>query len=410
MDNVISVVTVTPNDSDGTLVAEETQSGGVRGDNRALRLVFDSLNSAYRYQIEIVDGSGAYDITVPFQAKNGTLEYEIPAAWTAPGTAALRLVAIGEGENPVVRHYGPLHLHFADREDGTAMGEMLPRWQTVMAEAQEAAQKALVLAENSANILHVMVENGIASHSPSEIKAFRDNGGVVVVNDNAFFGYDDGDYGVLFFAYKISTDYIYITEYCINPNKSVNTNTYEHARYTLVDPTLSIYGRAADAGAVGRKFSDVESDIEVLLNATEKTNAVLRVTVEIGVASHSLSEIKAFRDAGGFVLLGDNAFLTDADEYYAYFESHKINLETVGRTEYMINDSKHVEIVPLNYEGITDKTLTKQWVAADAKAVGDKFSDMESDVDGLRTEIGDIETALDSILAIQEQLIGGDGE
>lgn len=43
-----------------------------------------------------------------------------------------------------------------------------------------------------------------------------------------------------------------------------------------------------------------------------------------------------------------------------------------------------------------DATLTQAGMAADAKAVGDR--------------IGDIETALDAIIAIQEELIGGDGE
>lgn len=42
-----------------------------------------------------------------------------------------------------------------------------------------------------------------------------------------------------------------------------------------------------------------------------------------------------------------------------------------------------------------DTTLTQAGMAADAKAVGDRF--------------GDVETALDGIIAIQNELIGGDG-
>ena len=42
-----------------------------------------------------------------------------------------------------------------------------------------------------------------------------------------------------------------------------------------------------------------------------------------------------------------------------------------------------------------DTTLTQAGMAADAKAVGDRF--------------GDVETALDAIIDIQNQILGGDG-
>lgn len=142
MSEVRKELMVTVDAATGAVTPNTPQQAGVRGDNRALHLVFEPLSEQYRYQLEIVDGSGGYDVTLPLEAVNGRLEYDVPAAWTSPGTAAIRLVTVGEGDDPFIRHFAPLHLYFADREDGTAMGEMLPRWQTVMTEAQKAAEAA----------------------------------------------------------------------------------------------------------------------------------------------------------------------------------------------------------------------------------------------------------------------------
>ncbi len=242
MSTVTSVLRVTVNDNDGGLYPTEPQRGGVYGDNEALILEFSPLDEAYHYQIEVVDGSGCYDVTLPLTAQDGKLSYAVPAAWTAPGTAAVRLVAVGEGEKPVLRHYAPLYLQFSDREQGTAMGEMLPRWQTVMVESQEVlaaarvavtaakvatqeAQDAAEVARQSRgpkgdtgpqgpkgdkgdqgpkgekgdkgeqglkgekgddHVLHVTVANGRASHTPRAIKAFAEAGGLVVLGHGYF--------------------------------------------------------------------------------------------------------------------------------------------------------------------------------------------------------------------------------
>ena len=141
----------------------EVQTAGFYGDHHAARLVISGLQADCRYCLEIVDGGGAYDITERMSAPNGTLTYDIPASWTAPGTARVRVVRVGEerGDDTQYVHYAPLLLYFADREDGTAMGEMLPRWQAVMTEVEgkiatsiEATWKANVQAaraENAAN-------------------------------------------------------------------------------------------------------------------------------------------------------------------------------------------------------------------------------------------------------------------
>lgn len=149
MSEMFRMFTVMVDAKTGTVTPNEWQAAGVRGDHRALRLVFEPLDRQYLYQLEIVDGSGAYDVTEPFDAIGGRLEYDVPASWTAPGIAAIRLVAVGTEPDSLVRHFSPIYLHFADREDGDPMGEMIPRWQTVMTEAESAAQDASAAADEA---------------------------------------------------------------------------------------------------------------------------------------------------------------------------------------------------------------------------------------------------------------------
>ena len=287
---MISVLTVTVNDKEGELYPSEPQYGGVFGDNEALVLEFAPLDDAYRYQIEVVDGSGGYDITLPLAAQDGKLRYAVPAAWTAPGTATVRLVAVGADGEELLRHYAPIRLRFSDREQGEAMGDMLPRWQTVMINADEAAQKASSAAytaevaaltareaaqvalqakgpkgdkgdKGDDNVLHVTVANFQASHTPREIKKFVDAGGLAVLGDGYFLTSID-DYAAYFL--KSTVDYgnqVTMRDYSVFEDGSCAEFTQT---YTIPDvnnyPSREEY--EANVQAVNDRVASLEEEVE----------------------------------------------------------------------------------------------------------------------------------------------------
>lgn len=47
---------------------------------------------------------------------------------------------------------------------------------------------------------------------------------------------------------------------------------------------------------------------------------------------------------------------------------------------------------------------------ADLTEINEKIETLENDVEGIKSNIGDIDTALDEIITIQETLIGGDSK
>ncbi len=116
------------------------QFAGHTGDHRAAVVRFSVPFEGYRYRLELTDGSGAYDVTGLLEARGGTVSCEVPSAWTAPGVATLRLVAIEQGEDgtETVRfHSAPAYLRFEDREEGEPLGESArPAWQETLDEAQ----------------------------------------------------------------------------------------------------------------------------------------------------------------------------------------------------------------------------------------------------------------------------------
>ena len=130
------------------------QRAGCYGDHHFAAVRFELKNNSaadtYRYRIEIVDGSGAYDITELLSIQDGAVEYTIPCVWTAPGLATLRLIQIevaSDGSETASLHYPPVHLIFEQRE-GADMGEVLPIWQSVMTKAENGAASAVVAAAN----------------------------------------------------------------------------------------------------------------------------------------------------------------------------------------------------------------------------------------------------------------------
>ena len=72
---------------------------GVYGDKGQATVTFNlsedvPIGDGYRYRVEIVDGAGGYDVTELMTSEDGMVVVDIPTAWTAPGVAALRLVAV----------------------------------------------------------------------------------------------------------------------------------------------------------------------------------------------------------------------------------------------------------------------------------------------------------------------------
>ena len=134
------------------------QRAGVYGDDKVAKVAFTISNantdlSKHNFRIEIVDGGGAYDVTELLDIVSNKVSYTVPAKWTTAGTATLRLVEVEIGENgdeTAVLHYPPVYLSFADREDGTVMGEMLPRWQEIMTRLETSVDTAAASAADAA--------------------------------------------------------------------------------------------------------------------------------------------------------------------------------------------------------------------------------------------------------------------
>lgn len=116
------------------------QMAGHVGDHRAALVRFSVPFTGYQYRLEISDGGGGYDTTGLLNANQGVVSYEIPCAWTMPGVATLRLVAVEQDQdgNEIVRfHSAPAYLCFADREEGEPLCESArPAWQETLDEAQ----------------------------------------------------------------------------------------------------------------------------------------------------------------------------------------------------------------------------------------------------------------------------------
>ncbi len=129
-------VTVTANG----VTPKTPQPAGHDGDHGAAVVRFHIPFEEYRYRVEIVDGNGGYDISDLLDAEDGVVSCTIPAAWTAAGIAALRLVAVKPTEDgsEIMRfHSEPVYLSFKEREDGESLAHVArPAWQETLDEAQ----------------------------------------------------------------------------------------------------------------------------------------------------------------------------------------------------------------------------------------------------------------------------------
>lgn len=133
-------------------------SCGTDGDKCATRLNFyfeaPDPNSVYR--LEIVRGDGVYDITEPLSLRTDgpELNFDIPAVWTAAGTAVLRLVecVVADGDETHRRYYPPILLAFACRDEGVPMGDAPLRWQELLTRAEKVMNEAAAAAGVAVNV------------------------------------------------------------------------------------------------------------------------------------------------------------------------------------------------------------------------------------------------------------------
>ena len=113
---------------------------GTEGDDKVAQLTFAGLAEGYTYRLELVTGAGQYDITAPLAVADGTATWDIPTAWTAAGTAALRLIRLEiNGGNEVSRfYYPPVLLRFDYRDEGSGGVTAAPLWQEYLTRAEQA--------------------------------------------------------------------------------------------------------------------------------------------------------------------------------------------------------------------------------------------------------------------------------
>lgn len=152
---------------------------------------------------------------------------------------------------------------------------------------------------------------------------------------------------------------------------------------TAVDPTLSLPGVPADARTVGQRLAE------------QTAQKVLVVTEQNGITSHSTAEIYgAFQqDKAVFLKAGNRLIpLGEAFAHVSLFYDVQVGALGAKTIEYAVDGYSMIMSSNAYYPPI-DTSLTHQYVAADAFTVGQK--------------LGDVETALDNIIALQNNLIGG---
>ncbi len=140
---------------------------GYTGDHLSAELAFAVGKSGYTYRLEIVDGSGGYDITEPLTPdQNGQVVYRVPSCWTAPGTATVRLIEYGTDER--VTHFAPVSLFFADREEGDAAEYCRPRFEVLLTTAEEAVERASAAATRVEAVGDTLKQAGVLSQAAKE--------------------------------------------------------------------------------------------------------------------------------------------------------------------------------------------------------------------------------------------------
>lgn len=163
--------------ADGTVTPQGPLAAGTAGDDAATRLnfYFETSTPGSVYRLEIVRGDGVYDLTAPLMLTPDSpeLNFDIPATWTAAGTAAVRLVelTVENGEETQRRYYPPILLTFAYRDEGVPMNDAPLLWQSLLARAEatlNTAQAAATAATADAAAARAAAEQAAMNGNAAE--------------------------------------------------------------------------------------------------------------------------------------------------------------------------------------------------------------------------------------------------
>ena len=112
------MIIVRANARNATYISDDLITSGSVGIPVTFNLSEDvPFGEYYYYRVEIVDGAGGYDVTELMTSEDGRVVVDIPTAWTAPGVASLRLVAVetdAEGNENARFHSLPMYIYFDD--------------------------------------------------------------------------------------------------------------------------------------------------------------------------------------------------------------------------------------------------------------------------------------------------------
>lgn len=145
----------------------------------------------------------------------------------------------------------------------------------------------------------------------------------------------------------------------------------------------------ADINQISENFRTIDK------NVPNNNQIPLVVTEQNVTTSHTATEIYEACQAGRAVFLKINNRLIPigfSDAYRAFFYDVQVGGAGARTTEYRVTGNLLVTSYD-TYSPPVDTSLTQKSVAADAFTVGQK--------------LGDVESALDNIIAIQNNLIGG---
>ena len=167
--------------ADGTVTPQGPLAAGTAGDDAATRLnfYFETSTPGSVYRLEIVRGDGVYDLTAPLMLTPDSpeLNFDIPATWTAAGTAAVRLVelTVENGEETQRRYYPPILLTFAYRDEGVPMNDAPLLWQSLLARAEATLNTASAAATAATADAAAATADAAAARAAAEQAAMNGN-------------------------------------------------------------------------------------------------------------------------------------------------------------------------------------------------------------------------------------------